>query len=280
MAVLSGRYRRNSAPAIRECFEHGVGRIELDVHSLAGDDYAVFHDRRLEASTDGSGSIGRVTTEQVRSARFIDAPDEHPPLLSEIVAMAGDCDTEIQLDLKDWRPLPDERLRVLSEVIEPIKARVIVSTGQDWNLARLHRFDPEIAFGFDPGHYIDHGIEGADVFLPRTMGAYGYRDDHPLAFGRTEDVTDYLHERMEAIVMQAPGAREFFLSHRLVLQMLEDGFNVADWLHNRAMGANVWTPDYRGPESVAVMERLAAAGVDRVTTNTATAWSAAFASPP
>ena len=47
MAVLSGAHRPNSLAAIRECFEAGVGRIEIDVHSLAGPDYVVFHDRTL-----------------------------------------------------------------------------------------------------------------------------------------------------------------------------------------------------------------------------------------
>jgi hypothetical protein len=153
---------------------------------------------------------------------------------------------------------------------------VIVSSGQDWNLARLHRAEPELRFGFDPGHYIDHAIEGDQVFLPRTMGAYGYRDDHPLAFGRTEATSDYLRQRMEMLMLQVPGASEFFLSYRLVRQMLDDGFNVAAWLHERDIAANIWTPDYHGEESVRLLERLIASGIDRVTTNTAPAWVEAF----
>lgn len=39
--------------------------------------------------------------------------------------------------------------------------------------------------------------------------------------------------RMEALTRQAPGAREFFLNFRLGLQMLNDGFNAADWPHER-----------------------------------------------
>jgi hypothetical protein len=187
-----------------------------------------------------------------------------------------DCDTEIQLDLKDWRPLAPERLRALADTLAPVVDRVIISSGQDWNLARLHRAHPEVHFGFDPGHYIDHAIEGDQVFLPRTMGAYGYRDDHPLAFGRTEPTADYLEQRMEMLSLQAPAAREYFLSYRLVCQMLDDGFNVADWLHARGVDANVWTPDYHGDESVRLMERLIHAGIDRATTNTAPAWGKAF----
>ena len=277
MSVLSGKHPRNSLAAIRECFKDGAERIEVDVHSLDGADYAVFHDRRLEERTTGSGSLGHATPEEFRAARFRDRPDDRPPLLSEIVALARGVTTEMQLDLKVWRPLSVVRVRALSDVIAPVKPRVIVSTGQDWNLKRVHEVDPDLPIGFDPGHYIDHATEGSPVFLPRTMGAYGYRDDHPLAFGRTEDAVDYLEQRFEMLLLQAHGSREFFLSYRLVLQMLEDGFNVAQFLHARGVDANVWTPDYHGADSLDTLDRLADAGVDRITTNTLPAWRAALA---
>lgn len=277
MAMLSGRYRRNSRDAIDECFAGNAERIEIDVHSLDGNDYAVFHDRRLETETTGAGSIGRATPDDVRRVVFTQHPEERPPLLSEVVAMAGSCGTELQLDLKDWRPLPQERLRALIDTVAPIAERVIVSSGQDWNLLRLHREDPMLALGFDPGHYLDHAIEGSTVFLPRTMGAYGYRDDHPLAFGRTEETAAYLRQRMEMLVLQVPAAREFFLNYRLVLQMLDDGFDVAAFLSERGIQPNVWTLDYRGAESAQILDRLRAVGIRRITTNTRAAWEGVVA---
>jgi glycerophosphoryl diester phosphodiesterase len=281
MAILSGKHRPNSMAAIRECFEAGVERIEIDVHSLEGDDYAVYHDRRLEHHTTATGTIGRATPDVIRSARFLDAAaddaDDGVPLLSEVISTAAGARTELQLDLKDWRPLTDARLRALIDVVAPIKERVIVSTGQDWNLRRLHRADPELAFGFDPAHYLDHAVEEQPVFLPRTMGAYGYRDDHPLAYGRTEETADYLRERFELLVMHAPGAREWFINYRLALQMLGDGFNAAQWLHERNIGANVWTLDYGDEESLTALRRITTAGFDRVTTNTLPAWEQALA---
>jgi glycerophosphoryl diester phosphodiesterase len=173
--------------------------------------------------------------------------------------------------------LIDSRLRALIDVVAPIKERVIVSTGQDWNLRRLHRADPTLAFGFDPAHYLDHAVEEQPVFLPRTMGAYGYRDDHPLAYGRTEETADYLRERFELLVMHAPGAREWFINYRLALQMLGDGFNAAQWLHERNIGANVWTLDYGDEDSLTALQRITTAGFDRVTTNTLPAWQRALA---
>lgn len=279
MASLSGRQRPNSRAALRESFDAGVARVEIDVHSLDGPDYIVSHERRLERETSGTGSIGAATPDAVRTLRFLDDADERPMLLSEVVEMARPCATEVQLDLKDWRPLSDSRARALIDVVAPIADRVIVSSMQDWNLRRLHRADPTLAVGFDPGHYLDYAVEERPVFLPRTMGAYGYRDDHPMAVGQTEAAADYLRERMEMLVLQSPGAREMFLNFRLLLQMLGDGFNAAAWLHERAIDLTAWTPDYRGPDSLRPIERLIAAGVDRITTNTAPAWVEAFGQP-
>jgi glycerophosphoryl diester phosphodiesterase len=279
MAVLSGAHAPNSLSAIRECFDANVARIEIDTHSLTGDDYAVFHDHRLESHTTGSGTLGRATPNDIRAARFRDRPDDRPPLLTEVIAAARGARTEIQLDLKDWRPLTDDRVHALLEAVAPMKERVIVSTGQDWNLRILHQADPYLPIGFDPGHYIDHASEGSPFFLPRTMGAYGYRDDHPLAIGRTGDATEYLAQRFALLMLQAHDCREFFLSYRLVLQMLDDGFNVADFLHAAGLDANVWTPDFSGATSVTMLRRLIGAGVDRITTNTTRAWERALAEP-
>ncbi|MEK7693321.1 MAG: glycerophosphodiester phosphodiesterase family protein, partial [Chloroflexota bacterium] len=277
MAALSGRQRPNSRAAMRECFDAGVARVEIDVHSLDGPDYIVSHERRLEREMSGSGSIGAATPHTVRALRFLDDADDRPMLLSEVVEMARGCASEVQLDLKDWRPLSESRVRALIDTIEPIAERVIVSSMQDWNLRLLRRADPTLAVGFDPGHYLDYAVEEGPVFLPRTMGAYGYRDDHPMAVGRTEPAAGYLRERMEMLVLQSPGACELFLSFRLFLQMLGDGFNAAAWLHERGIDVTAWTPDYRGPDSLRPIERLIDAGVARITTNTAPAWVEAFA---
>lgn len=276
-AVLSGLRRPNSAAAVRECIEADVAGLEIDVHSLDGPDYVVSHERRFERDTTGSGSIGAATPEDVRALRFLDDGDDRPALLSEIVELVGGSATQLQLDLKDWRLLREPRLRALLNLIAPVRARVIVTAGEDWNLRLLNRAAPDVAIGFDPGRYFGAG-DDEPGFLPRVVGAYGYRDDHPMAIGRTEEPADYLCARMEILELQCPASREMFLDHRLILQMLDDGFDAVSWLHERGSTATAWTLDHAGAESVRVMERLLAAGVDRITTNTARAWVAVFAS--
>jgi glycerophosphoryl diester phosphodiesterase len=276
-AILSGAHHGNTMGGIRECLSAGVSRLEIDVHSLADHDYAVFHERRLQHETTGEGSIGHATSDQIREARFLFDDNDRPPLLSEVVEAAAGSGVQLQLDLKDWRPMTAGRVRTLLDVIAPVHDQVIVTTGQDWNLLRLHRADPELAIGFDPGHYFDHAIEGSQMFLPKSFGAYGYRDDHPMAVGKTEDVRDYLRERWTMLTLQAPWAKEFFVSWLVMLQMLDDGFDLIAWLHERHIAVTAWTPDYASDDSVAALDRLLAAGVDRITTNTIPAWADAYA---
>jgi glycerophosphoryl diester phosphodiesterase len=275
MGVLSGDHGPNSREAIGECFAANAGRIEIDIHSLDGDDYVVFHNARFETATTHTGAVGAATPDDVRAMRFLDG-EGRPPLLSEVVEMARGCATELQLDWKDLRLVSPARLRTLADVVAPIRERVIVSSPQDWNLRRLQAAVPEVPQGFDPGHYIDHMIEQHQVVLPRQVGAYGYRDDHPMAFGRGNPVGDYLESRMEMLALQAPGGREWFLNFRLVLQMLDDGFDPAAWLRERGIAANAWTADYPGGATIAMMERLIDAGIERITTNTSPAWQAAL----
>ena len=278
MAVLSGAHRPKSIGAIRECVERGVPRIEIDVHSLEGGDYVVTHDRKLEQQTTGRGSVGSVTADDIRATHFVDNPNDRPALLSEVAALAAKSDIQIQLDLKDWRPLTRARTKALLDAIAPVRERVIVSSGQDWNL-RLLAETEAIATGFDPGLYIDSA--GDPYYLPQRLGAYNYRDDHPLALTRTVAVAEYLEQRFEQLALLAPASREWFVSYRLVLQVLDDGFDAPAWLRARGIAPNIWTLDYDGtPTTLAAYDRLAAAGVARVTTNTTLAWEEALSARP
>ena len=96
-ALYSGRPTDNSEAAIRECIDAGVVRIELDIHSLAGADYIVAHDRRLTAASGEAVPLGRMTPGDVRA--FRDAAGARPLLLSELVALMADGPMEVQLDL-------------------------------------------------------------------------------------------------------------------------------------------------------------------------------------
>ena len=59
----------------------------------------------------------------------------------------------------------------------------------------------------------------------------------------------------------------------MLLRGLDDGFNLADWLHERRVRLDAWTLDADKP-AAAALPRLCAAGVDQFTTNTPRALSA------
>ena len=100
-------------------------------------------------------------------------------------------------------------------------------------------------------------------------GAYGYLDAHPLAQARLGATTDYLRDRLGAIVRLVPGAREIHIRLLAVEQMLADGLtDLAELLHAQGMLLDVWTLNAGTPRW---RERLAgalAAGADVITTET------------
>jgi glycerophosphoryl diester phosphodiesterase len=241
--------------------------VEIDIHSMADAEYLVCHANRLEEATTSSGPVGLLTRAAAQELRDKRDVERRLPLLSEVVALAQDFAPELQLDLKDWRPLSPERVETLARLVEPLADRVMVSSGRDWNLRAIASRVPGLRLGFDPNHYLDAGT--SDAPLPARLGAYGYRDDHPLAAGRTQPVEEYLRDRIEILLAQCPSAIELFIDYRLVLQAAADGVSLPELVHARGVAVTAWTLDYDGEASLATLAGLATAGVDRVTTNTA-----------
>lgn len=272
---LIGTELPNHLDGIRSCLEAEAYRIEIDIHSIEGNDYLVSHASRLEDSTTSRGSVGGLTREAALRLKRNDARGDRPPLLSDVVTLMSGSSTHLQLDLKDWRPLTKTRVEVLSSLTEQLGDRVLVSSGQDWNLRALAAYRSGLRLGFDPDHYV--AAQARKVPIPARLGAYAYRDDHPLAIGRSQSVQDYWRERVGDLVAKCPSAGEFFVEYHLVLQALDDGVSIADLLHERDISLSVWTVDYVGPRSLETVGKLAEAGVDRITTNTAERFRTALA---
>ncbi|MEX2159420.1 MAG: glycerophosphodiester phosphodiesterase family protein [Dehalococcoidia bacterium] len=274
--LVAGEGLPNTLGAIAKALAAGAARIEIDIHSIADGEYLVCHANRLEEATTSRGAVGRLTREQAFALRSKHDLESSLPFLSEAVALVEPHTCELQLDLKDWRPLTPERADALGAFVRPLGDRAIVSSGQDWNLRAIARQVPGLRLGFDPDRYITTAARD-QAPIPGRLGAYGYRDDHPLALGRAQTVRDYLCDRFEMLVEQTPFACEFFIEYGLLLQADADGAQLPALLHERGIAVSAWTLDYDGPESLAKLERLAAIGVDRVTTNTARQFVAALA---
>ena len=250
-AAWSAAHPENSLAGLRECYEARVARVEIDFLFHDGD-FVVAHDRPR------------------RGAK--------PPSLREALAIVRDAPsgpTLLMLDAKADAPWPDEIVTRLLRLIEPVRERVFVGSPADWNLRRLHVADPGLALAFDPHYYLTWSTRRER--LPGRVGAYGYRDAHPLALMRTVPTVDYLRERFDMLCALAPFAREMHLRLGFFERMLRDGFTAAEFLHDAGVLVDVWTIDAGTRAWRERVARVVAAGADTLTTNTPREIAAAFA---
>lgn len=278
MAALDGApHPPNSLEAIHACLDAGAVFIEIDVTALAEGDYLLVHDAVLEGETTGAGDVAACTPAQARNLCFVVngvSTQVRVPLLSDVVAalVAHPTPARLQIDFKNVLPFSDdEPLRRLIKLIEPLGERVIVSSGADWQLRKLRRHAPWLDLGFDVQFYIDW--QPADKprnprEYPKALGAYGYYDDHPIASQRFWATADYLRDRCGALIGLVPRASTFYISHKLIAQSLDDGFNWAAMLHDAGIKLDAWTMDAGNPIAVQNAPRLLDAGVDQFTSNT------------
>lgn len=273
-AMDDALYPPNSLEAIRACLEAGAAFVEIDVTALKADDYLLVHDAVLESETSGSGQVGESTVEQTRSL-FIKARGQvtvfHPPLLSEVVALFQQYpgNTRLQIDYKNVCPMPDdEPLRRFLRLIEPLGDRVLVSSGADWHLRWMRRQAGWLDLGFDIGFYLDYRLTEDDPRQPPyRLGAYGYHDDHILSIRQLLSPAQYLTERCDILLGAIPQVSTWYVSHHLITRCLQEGFDMAAWLHERGIRLDAWTLDVgRTPD--ADILRLRDADIDQFTTNT------------
>jgi glycerophosphoryl diester phosphodiesterase len=266
-SLWSGKYSENSPLAIAECATERVMRTEIDVRSLRDGEFVVLHDDRFDRVTDATGLVREATAVEATRPRFTDG--SHPLLFSEAIALiaANEYPRCIELDLKDLAPYTTPQAEALVRAVQPLKKRGHFSTPADWNLRRLLAVDPTLLVSLNPHCYIDTELDD-EVRLP--VGAYGYRDAHPLARERLSTTAEYLRDRFGGIMRLVPGVIEAHVRVGMFERMLDDGFaDAAEIFHSLGMKLDVWTLDATTPDWRDRLARILAAGVDIVTTNTA-----------
>ncbi len=276
MGALDGSsYPPNSLEVIRASLEAGAAFIEIDVTPLAADDYLLVHDDVLEHETSGLGRVAETAPAQIRDLLIKTRAGEvtacRPPLLSEVVALflAYPEGARLQIDYKNVFPMQDdEPLRRFLRLIEPLGDRVLVSTGADWHLRWLRRQAAWLDLGFDIGFYLDYRTTPSDPRHPPYFeGAYGYHDDHLLAKIALLPPAQYLAERCDILLHSIPQVSTWYVNHHLLARALDEGFNMAAWLHERGVKLDAWTLDSGRVPDEAIL-RLHDAGIDQFTTNT------------
>lgn len=270
--LWSGTYSENSPLAIAECASERVMRTEIDVRAARDGEFVVLHDDRFDRVTDASGLVRESTAAEATRTRFKDG--SHPLLFSEAIELiaASEYPLHIELDLKDLAPYTSPQAEALVRAVQPLKARGHFSTPADWNLRRLLAVDPTLLVSLNPHCYVDTELDD-EVRLP--MGAYGYRDAHPLARERISTTSDYLRDRLGGIMRLVPGLTEAHLRVEMFERMLDDGIDVAEMFHSLGVKLDAWTLDAGTPRWRERLARIVAAGADIVTTNTAREFAAA-----
>lgn len=266
-SLWSGRYTENSPLAIAECASEHVMRTEIDVRALRDGEFVVLHDDRFDRVTDASGLVRDATRTDATRARFKDG--SHPLLFAEAIELiaAQEYPRTIELDLKDLAPYTRRQAELLARAVQPLKERGHFSCPADWNLRRLLAVDPTLLVSLNPHCYIDTELDD-EVRLP--VGAYGYRDTHPLARERLSTTAEYLRDRFGGIMRLVPGVIEAHVRVGMFERMLDDGVaDIAGVFHSLGMKVDVWTLDATTPDWRDRLARIVAAGVDIVTTNTA-----------
>lgn len=264
-----------SLSALESCLQAGAAVIEIDVIPLADGSFALLHEQDLSVETDGVGKAPQVGRKQVANLHYrIDGriTDEKVGFLeSAINLLAAHPDTQrLQLDLKPFSPLTEAVLRDFLAIIEPVKARIQVTSVADWAIRGLADASPGLSLGFDPLLYLDLvGEQPRPKDIPPfRMGAYGLLDDHPLSAYRWGALREYFTARAEALLHQAPQGCDWFIRAEVLKMGLEAGFDWIDFLHQAGSRVDGWTIDIHQPGQLELAQYLAVHGVDAITTDT------------
>ena len=104
-AACGGHAPVNTLAGIRKAIDLGSDAIEIDVQTTADGVPVLMHDLTVDATTNGTGAVARMTLEQIRA---LDAGGEPPPTLAEVLTLTKD---RVLLVCEIKQPGIEERLR-------------------------------------------------------------------------------------------------------------------------------------------------------------------------
>lgn len=228
----AGLWPENSLHAFRSAIALGVDLIELDVHATADGGVAVIHDPTLERTTGGAGPVAGATADDLRRLHLRGADGrltaEHVPLLDEALAAIAPAPVGVLVEVKG--PGRGRRYPGLEErVLAAIDAAGLQGR------ATLMAFNPEV---LDRVHALAPDRPTTLLVSARQVEASGASPEAAVEWAR------------------AAGATDLGLEHTLA------GPRVLARARAAGLRVGVWTVD-----EAAAMRRLAALGVDLLTTD-------------
>jgi glycerophosphoryl diester phosphodiesterase len=151
----SGYAPQNTLAAFVLAAEMGADGIELDVHLAADGQAVVIHDDTVDATTNGTGRVSRMTLAELQSldaGGWVDPrfAGERIPTLKQVFDAVSDrllINIEIKVEA-GYHPVEQEAETVRLIVEHGLVDRVIISSFSPLSLRRVHRLNPDIALGF------------------------------------------------------------------------------------------------------------------------------------
>lgn len=159
-----GHAPENTLASIRKALEFGVSCVEIDVYCVDGQ-LVVFHDSRLERTTNGTGYLLEQNFTDLRS---LDAGDgEKIPTLKEVFE-AVHLQAGVNIELKG-----SDTARPVVEFISKMRDMgwsddlILISSFDHRELAKIRQLDPRIKVGA-----MMVGLPVNDAAFAESLGAY------------------------------------------------------------------------------------------------------------
>lgn len=140
----------NTMPAFRVAIDQGADWLELDVQQTRDGQLVVFHDLRVDRTTNGRGALRDLTLDEVRqldAGAWFDQrfAGERVPTFEEVVALARDTGTKLFPEVKDPRFYPgiEERVAATLRALA-YEDNTIVQSFDANSLEKLRELNPRL----------------------------------------------------------------------------------------------------------------------------------------
>ena len=142
----AGHAPENTLLSFQKAIDSGVDMIELDVYVCKTWELVVFHDKKLERTSNGHGYVAEKTFEELRS---LDAGQgQYIPLLSEVLDLVA-RKVKINIELKgEWTAKP-----VADLIANSVQSKgwqyddFLVSSSNHYALQEFFTYCPQVAIG-------------------------------------------------------------------------------------------------------------------------------------
>ncbi|MEO1628853.1 MAG: glycerophosphodiester phosphodiesterase family protein [Bacteroidota bacterium] len=145
---FAGKYPENSEVAIRQALDLGVDRIEIDIRQSKDGVVLLMHDEKIDRTTNGKGSVGASTYEELRKFH-LHQDDGQPtdlmaiPTLEDILRLV-DARSQLLIEIKDGNDTYDRIIERTIELVQKYDAEewCIIQSFKDDILEDVHRLAP------------------------------------------------------------------------------------------------------------------------------------------